>query len=355
METLIGVRLLACFNAGEHEIRRFRQRNTSFVSCLMQFQTVNLLGRTVPGTIFTAATIGVFLYGGEQIILGRMTMGTLVAFMAYHARLMSPVQNLLGLSSALSTARVSLGRVLELLDTPAEVKETPNPVPLPAIRKGIRLHNVTLRHDGRAVLDDVSLDLPAGVFSVIVGPSGGGKSSIADLLVRLLDPDSGSVTIDQVDVRNFRLHDLREAVVLIDQSPHILHATLFENIAYAREGIARHAVEEAAHSAGLSGLLEKLPDGLDTVVGERGLTLSAGERQRIAIARAFLADPQVVILDEPSAALDHDCELELTDALLRKFRGKTLIVITHKPMLALAADRVLRLEYGHIVEAGIPA
>ncbi len=355
VETLIGVRLLACFNASDHEIDRFRQRNTSFVSCLMRFQNVNLLGRTVPGTIFTGATIAVFLYGGEQIILGRMTIGTLVAFMAYHARLLSPVQNLLGLSSALSSARVSLGRVLELLDTPAEVTEAPNPVPVPRMLRGIELHNVTLRHDGRVVLDKVSLQIPAGRFSVIVGPSGAGKSTIADLLVRLLDPDSGSVTIDGVDLRSLRLRDLREAVVLIEQSPHILQATLFENIAYARKGVSRQQVEEAAHGAGLGELLRKLPAGLDTVAGERGLTLSAGERQRIAIARAYVSDPQVIVLDEPSAALDHDCERELADSLQQKFRGKTLIVITHKPMLALAADQILRLEHGRLVEEEVLA
>ena len=356
VETLMGVRLVACFNASEYELDRFRRRNDSFVRTLLRFQSTTLLGRTMPGTLLTAATIAVFLYGGEQIVLGRMTIGTLVAFMAYHARLMSPVQNLLGLSAALSSARVSLGRVLELLDTPAEVTEVRDPQPLPRlIVDGIQFRNVTLKHEGRVVLDDVSFDIPAGCLSVLVGPSGAGKSSIADLAVRLLDPDAGTVAIDGVDVRSLSLRELRSTVVLIDQSPHLLHANLYDNIAYGDRRAPCEEIDRAARAAGLGKLIDRLPEGLATVVGERGLTLSAGERQRVAIARAFLARPDVVILDEPSAALDSESELDLIDNLRRHFAGKTLLAITHKPALTAAADFVLRLEQGRLIPQGVAA
>ena len=345
------MRLLACFNASEHELERFRQKNNSFVSCLMRFQAVSLLGRTLPGAVFTAATIAVFLYGGRQIILGHMSIGTLVAFMAYHARLLSPVQGLLGLAGSIASAKVSLGRVLELLDTPPEIVEAPNALPLAPIRRCIELRHVSLLHEGRTILDDVSCEIPAGCFSVIVGPSGGGKSTIADLLVRLLDPGSGSVSIDGVDLRMLRLRDLRQAVMLIDQLPHLLQGTLLDNIAYPKTAVSRAQVFQAAEAAGLKPLLERLPLGLDTLVGERGLTLSTGERQRVAIARAFLADPDVLILDEPSAALDSASERELLDNLRRNFHGKTLVAITHKPLLASLADHVLRIEHGRVVES----
>lgn len=352
VETLMGIRLVACFNAGDHELDRFRKRNDSFIDTLLRFQSTSLLGRTMPGTVLTAATIAVFLYGGEQIVLGRMSIGTLVAFMAYHARLLSPVQNLLGLSAALSSARVSLSRVLELLDTPAEVTERSNPCALPVMRQGIKFRNVTLKHEGRTILDDVSFDIPAGRFSVLVGPSGAGKSTIADLAVRLLDPDAGTVSIDGADLRTLRLHDVRRTVVLIDQSPHLMHATLFENIVYSNTMARRGEVERAARAAGLGSLLSRLPNGLDTVAGERGLTLSTGERQRVAIARAFLANPEVVILDEPSAALDAQGELDLLHNLRRQFAGKTVLAITHKPALTIAADHVLRLEHGRLIPQG---
>jgi ATP-binding cassette, subfamily B, bacterial len=350
VETLLGARLVACFDSSQYELDRFRKRNDSFVSTLMRFQSTSMLGRTVPGTLLTAATIAVFVYGGEQIIAGQMTMGTLVAFMAYHSRLLSPVQSLLGLSASLSSAKVSLARVLELLDTPIEVTEQLGAVALSAVHQGIEFRNVTLRHDGRAVLDDVSFEVPAGVFSVIVGPSGGGKSTIADLMVRLLDPDAGAVMIDGLDLKRMRLHDLRRTVVLIDQSPYLFHGTLCENIAYGKRFASRVEVEEAAHAAGLTELLRGLPDGLNTVAGERGLTLSAGERQRVAIARAFLSNPEVLILDEPSAALDPQREKELVDNLRWRFAGKTLIAITHKPALASAADHVLYIKDGRVAE-----
>src|SRR5262249_19205822 len=157
----------------------------------------------------------------------------------------------------------------------------------------------------------------------------------------LIDVDSGAVTIDGINVKDLRIHDLRKTVLLVDQSPYLFHGTLFDNIAYAKPEVSQVAAGQAAHAAGLTELLDRLPDGLDTVVGERGLTLSAGERQRVAMARAFLSNPDVLILDEPSAALDLQREQELIDNLRWKFSGKTLIAITHKPALAGAADHVL--------------
>jgi ATP-binding cassette, subfamily B, bacterial len=355
VETLLGVRLVACFNSSRYELDRFQKRNDSFASSLLRFQSTAMLGRSVPGSVISAATIAVFVYGGQQIIAGQLSIGTLVAFMAYHTLLLSPVQSLIGLSASLTSAKVSLARVLELLDTPIEVIEQPDPVAISAVRNSIEFRNVTLRHDGRAVLDDVSFEIPAGVLSVIVGPSGGGKSTIADLMVRLLDPDSGAVMIDGVDLKAMRLQDLRRTVVLIDQSPYLFHGTLFENIAYAQPSVSREAVEAAAHAAGLMELLRGLPQGLDTVAGERGMTLSAGERQRVALARAFLLNPDVLILDEPSAALDPERERELIENLRWKFLGKTLIAITHKPALAVAAGHVLHIKDGRVVECAVPA
>jgi ATP-binding cassette, subfamily B, bacterial len=355
VETLLGVRLVACFNSSRYELDRFQKRNDSFVSSLLRFQSMAMLGRSVPGSVISAATIAVFVYGGQQIIAGQLSIGTLVAFMAYHSLLLSPVQSLIGLSASLTSAKVSLARVLELLDTPIEVIEQPDPIAVAAVRNSIEFRNVTLRHDGRAVLDDVSFEIPAGVLSVIVGPSGGGKSTIADLMVRLLDPDSGAVMIDGVDLKAMRLRDLRRTVVLIDQSPYLFHGTLFENIAYAQPSVSREAVEAAAHAAGLMELLRGFPQGLDTVAGERGMTLSAGERQRVALARAFLLNPDVLILDEPSAALDPERERELIENLRWKFLGKTLIAITHKPALAVAAGHVLHIKDGRVVECAAPA
>ena len=355
VETLLANRLVGCLFSHEFELERFRIRNDAFIATLLRFQRLSICGRSFPGFLLSAATVAVFLYGGREIIAGHITIGTLVAFMAYQARLMSPVQSFMGLSTAVTTARVSLGRVLELLDTPPEIVDCSNPRDLSAVRDNIRFHEVTLCHEGRTVLDKASFDIQAGSLTVLMGESGGGKSTVADLLVRLLDPDSGSVSIDGTDLRSFRLAHLRRTVVLIDQTPALLHGALFDNIAYANPGVTTDSVSMAARAAGLATLIAKLPEGLNTLVGERGSTLSAGERQRVAIARSFLADPDVLILDEPTAALDRATGRELLRNIRARFRDKTVIVITHKLIEHLDVDRLLLIEAGKVTEAGVLA
>ena len=182
-----------------------------------------------------------------------------------------------------------------------------------------------------------------------------GKSNVADLAIRLLDPDHGEVLLDGIDLRRVALAELRRNIVLIEQTPHLLHASLFANICYGRNTANAAEVERAARAAGLADLLDRLPNRLQTIAGERGLTLSAGERQRVALARAFLADPEIVILDEPSAALDEDREHELIASLRQQFAGKTVLAITHRPVLAAAADHVLRIEQGRLIRTGVAA
>ena len=223
----------------------------------------------------------------------------------------------------------------------------------------LEIHDLSISYVDRAgkvvrAVEGVNLSVAnkpgVGELAVLLGPSGCGKSTILKAICGLLQPDSGTILIDGVDVKTMRLGDLRKTVVLIDQSPYLFHGTVFENIAYAKPSVDRGAVEEAAHAAGLTELLERLPAGINTIVGERGLTLSAGERQRIAIARAFLWDPQVLILDEPSAALDAERERELIDNLRWKFFGRTLIAITHKPALSGVADHIFYVKDGRVVE-----
>jgi len=193
------------------------------------------------------------------------------------------------------------------------------------------------------VLEHLSFAVRAGEVLAIVGPSGSGKSTIADLLLRLLDPDSGVVRIDGHDLRRVRLHDLRQRVALVDQEPTMLHATIAENIRYARPGASDAEVREAARRAAIDRFVDGLPQKYDTVVGERGMALSAGERQRIATARAFLTDPAILILDEPTAALDPATEGQVADGYETVMRGRTVIVITHRAELARRADRVVAL------------
>ena len=344
VETLIGARLVATSNALEYEKGRFRERNDAFVHTLLKLQLTSFLMGAMPGSILTASTAAVFLYGGWLIFEDRITIGTLVAFMAYHSRLLSPIQNLMGLSASLAAARVSLIRIFELLDTPAEVVEKADALPLPRITQGIRFNNVCLRHDREPVLDSASFEIKAGAFCVILGPSGAGKSTIANLIVRLIDVDSGSVTIDGLDVRDLRIGDLRRQAVLIDQDPYLLNASIAENIAYPNPQASRADIELAGKQAGLDELIARLPQGFDTKAGERGLALSAGERQRIALARGLLRKPSLLILDEPTSALDPATEAVVIQHLRETLKGTTVIVITHREALAEIATQVINVE-----------
>jgi ATP-binding cassette, subfamily B, bacterial len=356
VETLIGIRAVVSSNAGEYEAERFRQRNKAFVDTLLRMQIASFLAGALPGTILTASTALVFLYGGRMIMDGTMTIGTLVAFMAYHMRLLSPIQNMMGLSANLATARASLGRIFEILDTPAEVRERPGALALSDVKGRIEFQDVMLRHDREGVLNGVSFIIPAGGVYAILGPSGAGKSTIADLLIRLLDPDSGRVTLDGADLMDLRLVDLRREVVLLDQTPHLFNASIAENIAYAKPGSSRAEIEAAGHEAGLDELIKRLPEGFDTPTGERGLALSAGERQRIAIARALLRKPSVLVLDEPTSALDPETEQLVARNLRAALAGRTVVIITHRPALAEIADQVLNLRDGKVsMELAVPA
>ena len=355
IETMIGMRLVVTSTAEAREVNRFRARNRSFIDALLAMQLTSYLSGALPGTILTLSTAAVFLFGGKLVIEGAMTIGTLVAFMAYHLRLLTPVQSLFGLYSNLTTARVSLHRVFELLDTPVEVQEQPNAKPLALLQTSIEFERVTLRHDrDNIVLNEVSFTIPAGKVCAIVGPSGAGKSTIADLLLRFYDPESGRVRFDGDDVRALRLSDLRRVVALVDQMPFLLNASIAENISYGHPEASNEEVIAAARAAAIHDFIEGLPEGYQTPVGERGLTLSAGERQRIAIARALLREPSVIVLDEPTSALDPLTEQNLTATLSTLLKGRTAIIITHRMSLLAIAEQVIVLDGGKVVQSGSP-
>jgi len=355
IETLQGMRTVVGLNAQEREVGRFRHKNDAFVSALMSMRVYTYLAGGLPGLLLSLGTAAVFLYGGYRVIEGATTLGTFVAFMAYQMRLLGPIQGLMGIYTNLATARASLVRVHELFDTEPEVVEAAVPVRLDAVRGEVRLENVRFGFGrGGEVLDGIDLVIPAGRTVAVVGASGSGKSTIADLLARLLDPDEGRVLLDGVDLRAVALEDVRRAVHVVEQDPFVFHATIRENVAFANPDADEAQIREALEAAGLARLLETLPDGLDTPVGERGRGLSAGERQRLALARAFLADPAVLIMDEATGALDPASETAVLAGWERLMRNRTTVVITHRPELARRCPRVVVLAGGRIVEDGAP-
>jgi ATP-binding cassette, subfamily B, bacterial len=356
LETLQGVKLVVTSNAQVRESQRFRRKNDTFIDALMSMQLLSYLSGGLPGLILSGSTLLVFLYGGHLVIQRTITLGAFVAFLGYQMRLFPPVQALMGLYASIASARVSLARVDQIFDTPPEVEEAPDAIALAAVRGDVEFEDVSFTFDRSGpVLDGVSFSLRAGETLAIVGPSGSGKSTIADLLLRLLDPDRGTVRLDGHDLRQVRLADLRAGVVLVDQEPFVFHASIAENLRYMRPDATQLDLEKAARAAGIAGFIAGLPQEFETQVGERGAALSAGERQRIAIARAFLADPAVLVLDEPTASLDPVSERNVIAGYEAIMRGRTTIIITHRLDLALQADRAIVLDGARVVESGTPA
>lgn len=344
IETLLGIRVVVTAGAEVREVERFRKRNQNFLDALLSMQMTSFLSGAVPGTLITLSTAALFLYGGKLVIDGELTPGSLIAVMAYHGRLLSPIQNLMSLYSNLVSGGVSLTRVFELFDTTPEVVErTLTRASVPG-RGDIECRDVSFAYGGDSILDKLSFHVPGGSICAIVGPSGVGKSTLADLLVRFYDPQSGEIELDGQDLRELRLHDLRRQVMLLDQAPFLFQSTIRENIAYARPDATDEEIIEAARAAAIHERILSFPDGYQTTLAERGQGLSAGERQRLALERALLANPKVLVLDEPTSALDEDNERLITETLAVALAGRTAIIITHRPAVASIAHQVIRLQ-----------
>lgn len=340
LNTLLGHRVVMAYGRGAREGEEFDRQNEGYLGALLRMQWMSYLGSGMPGMVIALSTAVVFWVGGSAVIAGTMTIGTLMAFLAYHMRLLPPVQALMGLYTNLVTAQVSLERVEALFAIAPEVRE-PAVARGPAVVRGeVEIERVRFGYsEGRPVLREVSWRVEAGRTGLVMGPSGRGKSTLGDLLLRFYDPAEGSVRLDGVDLREWRLADLRRHVCVVEQTPWLFPASVAENLRYGDEAATEEQMWQALEAVGLKGVLGDLRE----KVGERGLALSAGQRQRLAIARALLRRPRVLVLDEPTAALDEASETLVTSGIRRALPEATLILITHRPRLRELADTVLEL------------
>ncbi len=353
VESVLGMRQTVAFGQEAREANRFRTENDRFIHTLLRTRRTTYVASGIPSSLVSIAGAAAFLYGGYQVIQGNLTLGTLGAAMTYQMRLFGPVQGLLGQYLGLRAARASFERVFELLDEPPGVEDPADPVAARTPRGPLDVESVSLSYgrEDKPVLDGVSLTLPEESLTVLVGPSGVGKTTLTDLILRRLDPDEGRISWAGADIRRLSLADLRGGITVVEQEPFLWHKAIADNIRYGRPEADDAAVTRAARLAALDDFLAGLPDGLATVVGERGQQLSAGQRQRIAIARAVLADPALILLDEPSSALDSETEALLVRRLVPWLKQRTALVMTHRRAFGEVADQVLALREGRIEAA----
>jgi ATP-binding cassette subfamily B protein len=354
-EALAGVRAIQAFRRERATSDRLADANHAERAA--HRRTIALASFFFPGIEFlgTAATVVVLGVGGRRVLGGDLEIGTLAAFLLYLRSLFDPVQQLSELYDSFQSATAGAERVGAVLAERPSVREADDPVPLPHPRGQVRLERVRFAYDqGPEVLHEVDLRLEAGTTLALIGPTGAGKSTVAKLIARFYDPLAGRVTLDGVDLRQARLADLRRAMGYVPQEGFLFSGTVLDNIRFGRPEATRAEVEAAAAAVGADHVIAGLPDGYDTEVGQRGALLSAGERQLIGFARAWIADPALLILDEATSNLDVVTEARVQQALRRLRQGRTTIVIAHRLSTVLEADQVAVIEAGRVLEAGPP-
>jgi ATP-binding cassette subfamily B protein len=304
--------------------------------------------------IFGLGTATLVWLGAREVSNDGLSLGEMLIFLAYLAQLYEPLNQLSHVGTTVSDASASAGRVLELLDTPLEVQEQPAAKKFPE-KTQIDLEKVRFGYDPKMpVLQDVSISIPAGASVALIGPSGAGKTTLLQLLPRFYDPDAGVVKIGGLDVREMQLADLRRHVAYVQQEAILLPTTVAENISYGRASATRAEIESAAHAANASSFIERLPQGYDTIVGEGAARLSVGEKQRLNLARAFLKDAPILLLDEPTSSLDIENEQMVIESLRQLMRGRTTLIVAHRLATIRDVDRIFVLDRGRIVEEGAP-
>ena len=352
-EVLSAVPLVQAFARETHEMRRFDKVTAETVRESIRVARMGAAAGRSSELITAIGTAAAVLFGALEVLRGELLPGALVLVVSYLNSLYKPLKNLASLSTDFSKAMASAERVSEVLDIEPEIADRPGAVEATDLKGTIVFDRVSFDYgDGRAVLRDVSFTVPAGQRLALVGASGAGKSTIISLILRLYEPQGGSIRIDGIDIQDYKVKSLRRHIALVLQQAILFGATVRENIAYGRPDAADIEIESAAWAANADEFIQDLEDGYDTVIAERGATLSGGQRQRIAIARALIRNAPILILDEPMTGLDAESESKVREALDRLMSGKTVIMITHDLPSIADADQVLLLEDGHISAAG---
>ncbi len=353
-----GYLLARLFGAQDYERRRFSEKSDEVRALQVRQST---MGRWFLAFILLFASVGpalIYWVGGYEAMAGRISLGTIVAFVSYLGRLYTPSTALVNAQVDVMSAGAVFRRIFDYLDLPIEIADPANPVHIAEPRGAVRFENVNMSYTGEGppwTVEDISFEIEPGQMVALVGPSGSGKTTLTYLATRLYDPTQGCVRFDGVDIRELSLAELAHLTAKVTQETTLLHATVAENLRYARQDATVEELERACQLAQVLDVVKALPEGFETVVGERGYKLSGGERQRLALARVVLRDPRLLILDEATSSLDSRSEALIRDALEAVLAGRSSLVIAHRLSTVLRAALILVIDKGHIVERGTHA
>ena len=351
-ETISGNRIVKAFGMEEYEKARFSRENMRYFQYYMKSVGVRALSSPVMEFLGGLGVVFIIWYGGSSVIRGVSTPGNFFSFLAALLLLYEPVKRLNTMNNTIQQGVAATQRVYDILDTPREIQDRPDAVDLPPMKQGLELRHVQFRYDREPVLKDISLTVAAGELVAIVGASGAGKTTMVNLIPRFYDVTGGAILIDGMDIRQLTLTSLRAQIGMVTQQTILFNDTVQNNIAYGDIGKSEEKIVAAAKAANAYDFITRMPQGFDTVVGEQGVRISGGERQRLCIARALLKDAPILILDEATSSLDSEAELEVQKALDTLMAGRTTLVIAHRLSTVKNADRIVVLADGRIVEEG---
>ncbi|MCX5990493.1 MAG: ABC transporter ATP-binding protein [Chloroflexi bacterium] len=355
-ENVAGIKLVKAYGREEFEADRFNAVNEEMRSVALQSWRV--FGVTGPGQEFATylSAIIIITVGGLRVMEGHLTIGDLSAFYAYVLTMFAPVRFLVFINQMALNALASGERIFEILDTPLDVMDRPGAVRLEHVSGSVTMENVSFAYGkGAPLLRDISIDVPPGKTLALVGPSGSGKTTLVNLIPRFYDPTTGTVQIDGHDVRDIQVEALRAQMGMVMQETFLFNASIRENIAYGRADASIEEIEAAARAANAHPFISEMPNGYDTEIGERGTRLSGGQRQRLAIARAILVDPRILILDEATSSVDNQTDYLIRQALDSLMEGRTTIVIAHRLSTVQRAHQIAVMEAGRITARGTHA
>ncbi|MCC3359314.1 ABC transporter ATP-binding protein/permease [Bacillus sp. REN16] len=358
-ERVQGIPVIRSFAIEDHEQKLFDKQNSNFLQKALDHTGWNAKTFAVVNTITDIAPLLVIGFAGYQVIQGDLTVGTLVAFVAYIDRLYNPLRRLVNSSTTLTQALASMDRVFEFIDEKYDIVDGPNAVECKHVSGTMKFENVSFSYgdddNDQIVLKDINLNIKSGEKVALVGMSGGGKSTLVSLIPRFYDVTEGRILLDGTDIRSFKARSLRDKIGMVHQDTFLFSESVKHNILIGKPGATDEEIIEAAKAANAHEFIENLPQGYDTKVGERGVKLSGGQKQRIAIARVFLKNPPLLIWDEATSALDLESEHLIQESLEELAKNRTTFIVAHRLSTITHADKIVLIEHGEIVEIGTHA